>query len=190
MKHILYAAIRIAAQRTENQVHFNPDNTPGIFYGEPNEPTPSARMYAVEQLFAGTPLHHQMCNDILHELWDKFALNISCNLVQAILNVGLGAYQDSKHAAYLSRQLRQEVAAIAAAKGVTISPETNYVGQKCTRYSTLQDLDAKRHTEIDIFSGAVIDMGRALHIPTPYNDFVYHAIKALEEKNEGKFEYL
>ena len=57
------------------------------------------------------------------------------------------------------------------------------------RYSTLQDLDAGRHTEIDMFSGALIRMGKELGIPTPYNEYTYHIIKALEEKNDGKFDY-
>ena len=57
------------------------------------------------------------------------------------------------------------------------------------RYSTLQDLDAGRHTEVDMFAGTVVRMGRELGIPTPYNEFTYHMIKALEEKNDGKFDY-
>ena len=57
------------------------------------------------------------------------------------------------------------------------------------RYSTLQDLDAGRHTEIDMFSGALVRMGKELGIPTPYNEYTYHMIKALEEKNDGKFDY-
>ena len=52
-----------------------------------------------------------------------------------------------------------------------------------------QDLDAGRHTEIDMFSGALMRMGRELGIPTPYNEYTYHMIKALEEKNDGLFDY-
>lgn len=57
------------------------------------------------------------------------------------------------------------------------------------RYSTLQDMDAGRHTEIDMFSGALVRMGKELGIPMPYNEYTYHMIKALEEKNDGKFNY-
>ena len=55
------------------------------------------------------------------------------------------------------------------------------------RYSTLQDIDSG-HTEIDMFSGAMMRMGKN-QIPTPYNEYTYHMIKALEEKNDGVFEY-
>ena len=81
---------------------------------------------------------------------------------------------------------------MAAAKGIDISDEDNTLGKNsaisgAARFSTLQDLDAKRHTEIDMFSGAMIRMGQELEIPTPYNEYTYHAIKALEEKNDGLF---
>ena len=90
--------------------------------------------------------------------------------------------------------LRQELEAIAAAKGIDISKADDSSSHgsavpPSARYSTLQDLDAGRHTEIDMFSGALVRMGRELGIPTPYNEYTYHIIKALEEKNDGKFDY-
>lgn len=194
-EHVLYATIRIASERNGNRIQFYGHNTPGIFYGEVDSQEPTERMLAVKELLDGTPLHHTMLEDILHEQWDKLALNISCNLVQAILGVGMGVYTDSEHAAFLSKQLREEVVKIAAAKGVDISTPTVMLGgkkkvaQKWARYSTLQDLDAGRHTEIDLFAGAIVEMGRELGIPTPYNAFAYHAIKALEQKNDGLFDY-
>ena len=40
-----------------------------------------------------------------------------------------------------------------------------------------------------MFSGALVRMGRELGIRTPYNEYTYHIIKAIEEKNDGKFDY-
>ena len=84
--------------------------------------------------------------------------------------------------------------AIAEAKGIDISKADRMSGRgsavpPMARYSTLQDLDAGRHTEIDMFSGALMRMGKELGIPTPYNEYTYHMIKALEEKNDGRFAY-
>ena len=84
--------------------------------------------------------------------------------------------------------------AIAQAKGIDLSKTEASSGRgsavpPSARYSTLQDLDAGRHTEIDMFSGALIRMGKELGIPTPYNEYTYHMIKALEEKNDGRFNY-
>ena len=63
------------------------------------------------------------------------------------------------------------------------------ITEENTTVMSLQDLDAGRHTEIDMFSGALMRMGRELGIPVSYNEFTYHMIKALEEKNDGKFDY-
>ena len=43
---------------------------------------------------------------------------------------------------------------------------------------------------IDMFSGALVKMGKELGVPTPYNELTYNIIKALEEKNDGKFNYV
>ena len=94
----------------------------------------------------------------------------------------------------ISDGLRRELEAIAAAKGIDMNKTADSSGRgsavkSSARYSTLQDLDAGRHTEIEMFSGALIQMGKELGISTPYNEYTYHMIKALEEKNDGKFDY-
>ena len=93
----------------------------------------------------------------------------------------------------ISDGLRRELEAIATARGIDLRI-ADAVSHGCAvpataRYSTLQDLDAGRHTEIDMFSGALMRMGKELGIPTPYNEYTYHMIKAMEEKNDGLFDY-
>ena len=116
------------------------------------------------------------------------------NLPQAILGAGVGCYRDSVHMKAISDKLKEELEAIALAKEIDMSKVENTSTQRSAvppsaRYSTLQDLDAGRHTEIDMFSGALMRMGQELGIPTPYNEYTYHIIKALEEKNDGLFDY-
>ena len=192
-EHMLYSMMKISAERVGNSIRFNGEVTPGVYYGEAGQKEPSERMLAIAALLEDTPLHYHMQEDIIRDLWFKFALNISYNLPQAILGVGFGAYADSEYVARLSACLNAEVEEIAAAKGIDITTKTTEgkpsQSVKKARYSTLQDLDAKRHTEVDMFSGAIVRMGKELNIPTPYNEFAYCAIKALEEKNDGKFDY-
>ena len=192
--HVLPALIKVASHRTEDGVFFDPDTTIGIIYGELQPPFDSPRVQAVADLFDGTGLHYQTTVHIREEIWSKFRLNVCNNLPQAILGAGVGCYRDSVHMKAISDGLRRELEAIAAAKGIDMQKVDAVSGKGCAvkpsaRYSTLQDLDAGRHTEIDMFSGALIRMGKELGIPTPYNEFAYHMIKALEEKNDGKFDY-
>lgn len=191
--HIVPSLIKVASERKQNNVRFDPETTIGIIYGE-KDGHKTDRTAAIGKLFEGTGLNYRETDVIQSEIWSKFRLNVGNNLPQAMLSVGVGAYSDSEHVAALRQGLVAELDAVAKAKGIDISlaDPTSTRGSKVfkrARYSTLQDIDAKRHTEIDMFSGAIIRMGKELGISTPYNEFTFHMIKALEEKNDGKFDY-
>lgn len=193
-KNVIHSFIKVASHKENNGYCFNPETTLGIIFGETEEPYYSERVKTIEELFSNTGLHYRYTDYILEEMWAKFRLNVCNNLPQAILGAGVGCYEDSNHMKAISDGLRNELETIATSKGIDInkSGELSKRGSAVpasARYSTLQDLDAKRHTEIDMFSGTLIRMGKELNIKTPYNEFTYHMIKALEEKNDGKFDY-
>ena len=192
--HVLPSLIKIASHKEKEGYCFNPETTIGIIFGELEAPYYSARVRAIEELFENAGMRYRITEDIEAEIWSKFRLNVSNNLPQAVLGAGVGCYQDSVHMRAISTGLRRELEAVAEAKGIDLSKadtSSNHGSAvpPTARYSTLQDLDAGRHTEIDMFSGALMRMGKELGIPTPYNEYTYHMIKALEEKNDGKFDY-
>lgn len=193
-KHIIYSLIKVASHREGKEYVFNPDTTIGIIYGEADAPYESERVVAIRDLFDGTGINYRVTEYIKEEIWSKFRLNICNNLPQAIIGAGVGCYTDSEHMKAISAGLRKEVEAVALAKDIDMSRCADNSSQgsavpPTARYSTLQDIDAGRHTEIDMFSGAMMRMGKELGIPTPYNEYTYHIIKALEEKNDGVFDY-
>ena len=191
---VLRSLIKVASHKEENGYYFNPETTLGIIFGELAAPFDSERVRAIESLFADTGIHFRSTEFIREEIWGKFRLNVCNNLPQAILGAGVGCYSDSTHMKVISDGLRRELEQIALAKGIDMSKMAGTSGRgsavpASARYSTLQDLDAGRHTEIDMFSGTLMRMGEELGIPTPYNEYTYHMIKALEEKNDGLFDY-
>lgn len=193
-EHMIYSLIKIASERRGHEIIFDGDSTIGVSFGEKNQKKPSKRMEEIAALFSQTPLHYRMSPSIMQDIWYKFAFNVSWNLPQAILGCGTGAFAVSEHLRTLRACLREEVTAVAAAVGVDITEPSDIEKMRCpskpaSRYSTLQDLDAGRHTEIEMFSGTIIRLGKHYGIPTPYNTFAYHAIRALEEKNDGKFDF-
>ena len=193
-ERVLRSLIKVASHKEENGYYFNPETTLGIIFGELAAPFDSERVHAIESLFADTGIHFRSTEFIREEIWGKFRLNVCNNLPQAILGAGVGCYSDSTHMKAISDGLRRELEQIALAKGIDMSKMAGTSGRgsavpASARYSTLQDLDAGRHTEIDMFSGALMRMGEELGIPTPYNEYTYHMIKALEEKNDGLFDY-
>ena len=193
-ENILYSLIKVASHREGQGYFFDPETTIGVIYGETGAPYVSERVQAIVRLFDGTGLHYTISDHIMVDLWSKFRLNVCNNLPQAILGAGVGCYRDSEHMRIISDALKSELEAVATAKGIDLSlaEGPSVYGSAVppsARYSTLQDLDSGRHTEIDMFSGALVRMGRELGIPMPYNEFAYHMIKALEEKNDGLFDY-
>ena len=191
MEHILYSVMRIASVRIGNEISFNPDVTLGVFAGEKGIAKKTERVLALEELFKDSGVRFTFMEDIVRELWMKYAANISQNLPQAVLGVGFGAYSDSAHVNFIASALWKEVVQVAKAKGISIAEEFQlFSGSNLkARFSTLQDIDANRHTEIDIFAGEMVRMGKELGIAVPYCEYTYHLIKSLEEKNDGKFDY-
>ena len=204
-EQIIHALIRIASERRENRVDFPlPKEHMGIIYGLPEKKTGmddvgdadrSLRLKAVRECLANSKLVYHESDDIIKEIWLKFALNIGNNIPQAILSAGVGIYEDSPHALFIKNALREEVILLADSLGIDIHIAEQFTGPgntgcaKAARYSTLQDLDEKRSTEIDMFCGTVMRLAEEKGISVPYNTFAYHLIKALEEKNEGRFDY-
>lgn len=191
MEHMLYSVMRIASVREGNHITFSPENTAGVFVGEKGISTPTERILALKAFFEKTDIRFHFVEDIVLDMWTKYASNISQNLPQAILGVGFGAYIDSAHVNHIAANLWKEVSLVANAKGIPLSDQlVLFKGSNMkARFSTLQDIDAGRHTEIEMFAGEMIRMGTEHGIPVPYCEYTYHLIKALEEKNDNKFNY-
>lgn len=185
---IVHGFMRIASRRTDEGIVFNPNNTVGAIYGA--EWCEESKAKRVEEIFQMAPAIHQRRSErILSEMWEKYAGNVSTNLPQAVLNSPIAVYR-YEHGAFLVKKLWDEVKAVANAKGITIPDEPDmglqYPGR--SRYSTLQDLDAKRHTEVDMFAGRMIEMAKEYNISVPFCEYTYHAIKAIEQRNDGVFD--
>ena len=159
---IAYSLMRINSERKGNSVTFNAEKTPGLFVGEKDSREESERLLAIRELLAKTPLRYHFCEDII-----------------------------SEHVGFIRDRLEAEARKVAAAYGISYGPLENTRPRwlERARFSTLQDLEAKRHTEIDMFCKVLMEKAAAKGLEVPFAEYTYHAIKALEEKNDGKFDY-
>lgn len=192
-EHMVFSLMQLDSERQGGNIQFHAAPDQGVYFGEADGQK-TGRIEEIAAVFEGSGVYGHVCSDIIREMWLKYAYNICYNLPQAMIGCGIGVYCDSTYASHISKKLRNEVEAVAAAKGIDIARERSHRDNISaippqTRFSTLQDLEAGRHTEIDMFSGTLMRMGRELGISTPYNEMAYHLIKALEEKNDGKFGY-
>ncbi len=47
--------------------------------------------------------------------------------------------------------------------------------------SMLQDVEARRRTEIDVINGAIVEAGKRTGVPTPLNDSMVWLVNAMQE---------
>ena len=188
---IPYAFMMISSERRGNSIFFRPESVLGLFIGEKDSEQESERLAAIRRLLREAGIGYHFCRDIVSEQWRKFTSNISYNLPQAVLGVPVGAYFDSEHVAFLARHLEEEVRAVADAYGISIRPldDNRKRWASAARFSTLQDIDNGRHTEIEMFAGVLMKKAEKAGVKVPFTEYTYHAIKALEEKNDGLFDY-
>lgn len=189
-QHMVGSFMRISSERIGQNVVFNPEKTDGIFFGKLPDGAPQKDVQKAADAFRGSGVRWRISEDIVHDIWDKYMRNICFNLPQALLGVGVGAFYDSEHVAWISKALEEEVRKTAAAEGIVLDPLVRKLkDRKKAAYSTLQDIRAKRHTEIEMFAGTLLRVAAKHGLKLPYTEYTYHAIRALEEKNDGKFDY-
>lgn len=188
--HLLYSVMKISSERRDGKIHFVPETTIGVSVGEKGSSEVSERMDAFARLMkrAGLKCIHE--EDILLRQWEKYSMNIIYNLPQAVLDVGFGAYYESRNLAAIRDRMFEEVCSVAAAEGIALSQQGDWRGV-CTpqaRFSTLQDLDAGRHTEIEMLAGTLIALAKKHNLQVPFTEYTYYAVKVLEEKGDGIIE--
>ena len=189
---IVYSLMRVSSERRRDEqgrniVSFDPTIKWGVYLGEKGSGVKSARIEAIKELLEDTACGAFFVEDIIGDQWAKYASNICYNLPQAVLDVPFGAYFDSEHVAFLRDRLFDEVYRVGAALGIEVKqPILGWNScARTARFSTLQDLDAGRHTEIDMFTGVLMRKAAEVGVEVPFAEYTHHAIKAIEEKNDG-----
>ena len=186
-KHIVHSYfVGHSAMRNGNNITF--DGRGDIVFGVLNpEITDKNDENILKNYFDKVEIDYKMPDDIRHAMWLKFMLNVSSNQVSAILHKTFGQMQKSPKIRKLLENIMLEVVEIAKAKGVkntqTMIDEAFKSFDKMIpegKTSMLQDIEAGRKTEVEIFAGTVIKMGEEYNIPTPYNKFLKEMIEAVD----------
>ncbi len=126
--------------------------------------------------------------------WRKVIFNAATNPVGALTGLTHGRVCERPDLRAIVSALVDEGKAVAAAQAITLDadpeelidhaakPEVAY-GHKA---SMLQDVEARRATEIDFLNGGIARFGRDLGVPTPLNDAITQLIKGLEASWEQR----
>ena len=138
---------------------------------------------------AGVPV--STTDNIKGALWSKALYNSALNPLGAIMGVPYGKLEDP-HAWSIIEGMINEVFRITAAEKVRLPwdnaaeylkylKEYQLPNTRAHHSSMLQDLAARKRTEIEFLNGAVVQRAKGYRIDVPYNAFITAQIHFMED---------
>ncbi len=190
---VLYAiALGIDAVRQGNAtIYTNPGK---IYFGEARNLAVSEKCLAVKYALDKAGIPNEIPPDMIRMLWWKFMINVGINQASAVMGTPYGVFQSSADAQGLMNELMIEVLDVAKLTGVNITEKDlqDWYGVLMTlsphgKTSMLQDIEAGRKTEVEMFAGKVVALGNQYNVPTPVNRTVLRIIKVVEQKQHSAY---
>jgi 2-dehydropantoate 2-reductase len=154
----------------------------------PFEPTntPMATVEELAGLITRAGMNTIPLRDARGAQWTKLIFNASTNPVGALTLLHHGAATRFAPTGQLFNDLIAEGEAVAKKLGIELHGDPRALVQKGAnapgkhRASMLQDVLAKRQTEVDFMNGAIVEWGEKIGVPTPLNRTMWALIKGLE----------
>jgi 2-dehydropantoate 2-reductase len=154
----------------------------------PFEPThtPMERVEELAALMTRSGMNTVALKDARGAQWTKLIFNASTNPVGALTLLHHGAATRFAPTGKLFEDLIAEGEAVAGKIGIELHGDPRKLVQKGAsapgkhRASMLQDVLAKRQTEVDFMNGAIVQWGEKVGVPTPLNRALWALIKGLE----------
>src|SRR4051794_17838228 len=120
--------------------------------------------------------------------WRKVIFNAATNPLGALTGLTHGRVCERPPLRRLATQLVNEGKAVAGAQGIVLDsdPEEliDYAARPEIAYghkaSMLQDVEARRQTEVDYLNGGIAEFGRKLGVPTPAHESIWALVKGVE----------
>lgn len=167
------------------RVNFDINGDTWIGPFEPTD-TPYARVERLAELLNRSGLRVIPLRDARGAQWTKLIFNAASNPVGALTLLHHGAATRFPPTGALFNALIAEGEAVAKALRIELHGDPRALVQKGAnapgkhRASMLQDILAKRPTEVDFMNGAIADCGEKIGVPTPLNRALWQITKGLE----------
>jgi 2-dehydropantoate 2-reductase len=144
----------------------------------------------VAELIVRSGLKAEAFDDLRPAQWSKLIFNATVNAVAALTGLPhdshFAALDDDRDLGLLVRDLMDEGKAVAAAAQVTLGEDPWEMNVLATQRgsahypSMLEDVEARRPTEVDTITGALVREADRLDVPVPLHRAMYRLIKAKE----------
>jgi 2-dehydropantoate 2-reductase len=152
---------------------------------EPSAP-PMSMVAALGDLLNHAELETVVLEDARGAQWTKLIFNAATNPVGAVAALHHGAATRFRPTGELFDALVDEGLAVAKALGIALHGDPKQMIRYAAdapgkhKASMLQDVEARRPTEVDFMNGAIVRMGEQTGVPTPLNRALWALVKGLE----------
>jgi len=157
----------------------------------PFEDTPFAAVQEAAGLIASAGLKVEALPDLLPAQWSKLIFNATVNAVAALTGLPhdphFAAREEPTDLGSLVYDLIAEGKAVAAAAGIELHDDPWEMNVLATQRgsahypSMLEDVQARRRTEVDLITGALVREAERNGVAAPLHTALYRLIKAKEE---------
>jgi 2-dehydropantoate 2-reductase len=145
----------------------------------------------VAGLLIASGLKAEAFDDVRPAQWSKLVFNATVNTVAALTGLRhdahFAAVGEPTDLGHLVRELMAEGVAVAAAAGIELREDPWQMNVLATQRgsahspSMLEDVEARRPTEIDLITGTLVREARRLQVPVPLHETMQRLVKAKED---------
>ncbi|MHB1314379.1 MAG: ketopantoate reductase family protein [Christensenellales bacterium] len=160
-----------------------------LCFGKMEKGASMEKIQAVADFFISMEVPCLVESDMARKMWGKFMVNVGVNQTVAILGTDYGSVQAEGKARDVMVSAMKEVIVLSGFEGVCLSGEDlaywlHVISTLSPRGkpSMRQDIEAKRHSEVELFAGTVRRLGEKHRVKTPVNDMLYQEIKKIESR--------
>jgi len=186
MDKILYCIAQgMDAVKVGNRLTY--DHWGMLVFGEQEPGFISQRVKRVAQFLESTAVPYEAVTDMNKRIWGKFMLNVGVNQTVAVYESNYGEIQKKSAARDTMIAAMREVMVLSEKEGINLTEtDLTYWLNVLDRLnpegkpSMRQDMEAKRFSEVELFSGAVLEFGEKYSVSTPVNEELYRRIKKME----------
>ena len=144
---------------------------------------------AVTELLQRAVLPHTVEKDIMHALWAKLLLNVGINQTCMVYETNYGGALAQDEARRQMFAAMHEVISVAVKEGVSLTEDDFTTSVQVISGlapegtpSMRQDALARRPSEVELFAGTIVALGKKHGVPTPVNQYYYDCIKKIESQ--------
>jgi 2-dehydropantoate 2-reductase len=153
------------------------------------QPAPMEKVRVLADVCTRAGLRTHALEDARGAQWRKLIFNAASNAIAAVTHFTHGRIAEFPDTRRLAWAVMAEGRAVADAQGIVLdqSPEElfDYAARREVAYhhkpSMLQDVEARRETEIDFLNGAIVTFGERHGVDAPLNRALTALVKAIEE---------